>query len=75
MGTGLSIPSPMGRVARLESSASSVVVKTLVIFSAGMSLVKAFFDREANPISEKAVEENISKSWRLGGKSLSLATV
>lgn len=65
----------IGSCARFESSASSVVVKTLVILSAGLSLARGVFDRVNSPMVSVAVEETISRSWRFGGKSLILRTV
>jgi hypothetical protein len=65
----------IGSCARLESSANSVVVKTLVIASAGLSLAKGVFDRDSKPTFSVAVDETKRRSWRFGGKSLSLRTV
>lgn len=72
MGMVLSILSLIGRVALLASSASSVVVKTLVIVSAGTSVVRGAFDRLNRPMSGDTVEDTIRTSCRLGEKSFSL---
>jgi hypothetical protein len=72
MGVESSIESVIGRVGRLESSSNSVVVKTPVMDSAGLSVASAFFDRVSKPMSVDAVEETMRRSWRSGGKSLSL---
>lgn len=57
-----SMVSVIGRVGRLESSSSSVVVKTPVIESAGLSLARALLDRVNRPISAVAVDETIRRS-------------
>ena len=63
--------SVIGKVGRFVSSSSSVVVKTPLIESAGLSLVKGVFDLERRPSSEEAVDETMRRSWRLGEKSRS----
>ncbi len=65
----------MGSWARLESSASSVVVKTFVMDSAGLSLVRGVLDRDRSPTLSLAVDETKRRSCRFGGKSLSLRMV
>jgi len=52
----------IGSCARFESSASSVVVKTFVIASAGLPLVRGVFDRLSMPMLSVAVDEIRSKS-------------
>lgn len=51
-----------------------VVVKTFVIFSAGYSLERGTAHLVNNPTSCEAVDETMTMSLRLGGKSLSLCT-
>jgi hypothetical protein len=63
------VASDMGRVALLESSSISVVVKTLVMASAGASCVNGDFDRLRKPISGDAVEHRSKRSCRFGAKS------
>ena len=46
----------MGNCARRESSAISVMVKTLEIFSAGLSAAKGVFDLLKRPMSVDAEE-------------------
>jgi hypothetical protein len=43
--------------------------------SAGLSLAKGVLDRDSNPTLSVAVDETRRRSWRFGGKSLSLKTV
>lgn len=54
--------SVIGRVARLESSAISVVVKTLVMSDAALSVVRGVLDLLSRPMSEDAVDAMMSKS-------------
>ena len=61
--------SVIGSVGRLVSSSSSVVVKTPVIDSAGLSVAKGALDRLSKPISVDAVDDTIRRSWRSGSKS------
>jgi hypothetical protein len=72
IGVVFSMLSLIGRVALRESSAISVVVKTLTMDSAGLSEARGVLERVRRPISGDAVDERISTSCRLGGKSFSL---
>ena len=74
-GSPLSRVSPIGNVALLESSASSVVVNTLVILSASTSVDKGVLERDIRPMSGVAVDEKINRSCKDGGKSFKRAAV
>lgn len=64
MPTGVesSMVSVMGKVGLFVSSKNSVVVKTPVIESAGLSLANAFLDRLKTPKSLDAVDDTIKMS-------------
>lgn len=61
----------IGTAALRESSDISVIVKTPVTFSAGLSPVNGTLDLLKRPISVDAVEATTMRSWRFGGKSFS----
>ncbi len=65
----------IGNCALFESSASSVVVKTLAIASAGLSDANGVLDRVSRPMDSVAVDDTMRRSWRLGAKSLIRNTV
>lgn len=56
-----------GTSALLESSVNSVVVKTFVMASAGISLANGALDRVSSPIPSWAVDATMSISWMFGG--------
>ena len=62
MGTESSMDSVVGSVGRLVSSANSVMVKTPVIESAGMLVVRGAFDRDNSPMSDEAVDATMRRS-------------
>lgn len=64
MVTESSIVSVMGSVGRLVSSKNSVVVKTLVMASAGLSWANGFFDLVKTPTSVEAVEDTMRRSCK-----------
>lgn len=66
-GVESSMESVIGSVGRLVSSSISVVVKTPVMESAGLSLAKAFFDLLRSPTSVDAEEETSKRSCKSGG--------
>jgi hypothetical protein len=47
-------------------------VKTFVMASAGLSLARGALERDNKPMLSIAVDDTNRRSWRLGGKSLSL---
>lgn len=69
MGTESSMDSVMGNVALLVSSASSVVVKTLVMAPARLSFEIGTLERVRRPISDDAVDDMIRRSCKFGAKS------
>lgn len=69
-----SMESVIGSVGRLESSNNSVVVKTPVMDSAGLSVARALLDRVSRPTSVDAVDATMRRSCRSGGKSRSRST-
>jgi len=64
--------SAIGSIARRESLAMVVVVKTLVTCSGGRSLERGAVDREKRPTSSEAVDATSMRSCKPGGKSFSL---